>query len=287
MSALEGYVEGMINLGGGGGGGSNVTIEPTLETGTKIADYTVDETSGELYAPTPVTYTAGENVQISEQNVISATDTTYSAGDGISINNGVISATGGGANITIKPCYAEFVATWKNSYIDTLIGQTDWEMELDFYINSYQNNGAILGNTNSSSRIHLTMYNDRWYTSNGSSEINFSYDGMTITGRHTFIWNRISDRKILYDNVEVGTCNGTENGDITILLNYRAGADKCYLSRIYRFKGTNRNGDVMFDFRPVAIYSDNTLIYKGFIDFASGMSLSGWYNIVEIQENEE
>ena len=113
MSSLEGYVEGLINL---NGGGSNVEITPTLETGTKIAEYTIDEENGELYAPTPTTYSAGENVQISEQNVISATDTTYSAGEnvqiseqnvisatdttysageGISINNGVISATGG------------------------------------------------------------------------------------------------------------------------------------------------------------------------------------------------
>lgn len=33
-----------------------------------------------------VTYTAGENIQISEENVISATDTTYTAGSGIAIS---------------------------------------------------------------------------------------------------------------------------------------------------------------------------------------------------------
>lgn len=35
-----------------GGGGSTVTITPTLSTGTKIADFEVDGTPGELYAPT-------------------------------------------------------------------------------------------------------------------------------------------------------------------------------------------------------------------------------------------
>ena len=35
----------------GGGGGSTVTITPTISTGTKIADYSIDGTSGELYAP--------------------------------------------------------------------------------------------------------------------------------------------------------------------------------------------------------------------------------------------
>lgn len=41
------------SIAGGGGGGSEVTITPTLQSGTKIADYTIDETSGSLYAPTP------------------------------------------------------------------------------------------------------------------------------------------------------------------------------------------------------------------------------------------
>lgn len=35
----------------GGGGGSTVTITPTLATGTKIADYSIDGTAGALYAP--------------------------------------------------------------------------------------------------------------------------------------------------------------------------------------------------------------------------------------------
>ena len=35
----------------GGGGGSTVTITPTLATGTKIADYSIDGVNGELYAP--------------------------------------------------------------------------------------------------------------------------------------------------------------------------------------------------------------------------------------------
>lgn len=47
---FTGSLSGSI-AGGGGGGGSEVTITPTLETGTKIADYTIDDTSGSLYAP--------------------------------------------------------------------------------------------------------------------------------------------------------------------------------------------------------------------------------------------
>lgn len=43
------------SIAGGGGGGSEVTITPTLQSGTKIADYQIDEDTGSLYAPTPPT----------------------------------------------------------------------------------------------------------------------------------------------------------------------------------------------------------------------------------------
>ena len=50
--AFDGTLSGSI-AGGGGGGGSEVTITPTLTSGTKIADYDIDGPPGELYAPTP------------------------------------------------------------------------------------------------------------------------------------------------------------------------------------------------------------------------------------------
>lgn len=96
-------------------GGSTVTITPTLESGTKIADFTIDETSGVLYAPTPespIEYSAGANIQISEENVISATDTTYTAGNNITIENNVISASGeSGLNYSTTE---QVVGTWVN-----------------------------------------------------------------------------------------------------------------------------------------------------------------------------
>lgn len=39
------------DISGGGGGGSDVTITPTLSSGTKIADYEIDGVAGILYAP--------------------------------------------------------------------------------------------------------------------------------------------------------------------------------------------------------------------------------------------
>ena len=54
------------SIAGGGSGGSEVTITPTLQSGTKIADYTIDETSGSLYAPTPTISSANLPLSISD-----------------------------------------------------------------------------------------------------------------------------------------------------------------------------------------------------------------------------
>lgn len=110
---LSGSVAGNIKV--ETSGGSTVTITPTLESGTKIADFTIDENSGVLYAPTPeppIEYTAGANIQISDENVISATDTTYTAGNNITIENDVISASGGSSlNYSTNE---QVVGTWVN-----------------------------------------------------------------------------------------------------------------------------------------------------------------------------
>lgn len=60
--AFDGTLSGSIA--GGGGGGSEVTITPTLTSGTKIADYEIDSTPGELYAPTPESLTAAAPLDI-------------------------------------------------------------------------------------------------------------------------------------------------------------------------------------------------------------------------------
>lgn len=49
--SFDGTLSGGIT--GGGGGGSEVTITPVLTEGTKIADYSIDQEAGSLYAPTP------------------------------------------------------------------------------------------------------------------------------------------------------------------------------------------------------------------------------------------
>ena len=84
-------------------GGQSVdtsTLQPKLTAGANV---TISDNN--VISSTNTTYTAGQNVTISDQNVISATNTEYVAGNNILIANGVISATDttytAGQNITI------------------------------------------------------------------------------------------------------------------------------------------------------------------------------------------
>ena len=138
---LSGSVAGNIKV--ETSGGSTVTITPTLESGTKIADFTIDENSGVLYAPTPeppIEYTAGANIQISEENVISATDTTYTAGNNITIENGVIS---GNVNYSTNE---QVIGTWidgKPLYRKTWV----FESEINIGSNSWASSGIAVSST--------------------------------------------------------------------------------------------------------------------------------------------
>lgn len=69
-----------------------IYILDNTETPDVEGVFTWDATT-EQYISFGKSYTAGTNIQISEQGVISATDTTYTAGDGIDITSEVISAS--------------------------------------------------------------------------------------------------------------------------------------------------------------------------------------------------
>lgn len=75
-------VDGVLTFGEGGGSGSTYTAGDNIQI-----------SADNVISATDTTYTAGSNVQISSENVISATDTTYTGGTGITIDSSnVISA---------------------------------------------------------------------------------------------------------------------------------------------------------------------------------------------------
>lgn len=93
--AFDGTLSGSIA--GGGGGGSEVTITPTLTSGTKIADYEIDGIPDELFAPSPEALTAQAPLSISS-GVISIDLSNYPTNS--DLNNYQEKLTAGN-NITI------------------------------------------------------------------------------------------------------------------------------------------------------------------------------------------
>lgn len=69
----------------------------------------VSISSDNVISAVDTTYTAGNNVSISSDNVISATDTVYGAGDGIDITNNVIAVDPATANI--KAANVEYLSS--------------------------------------------------------------------------------------------------------------------------------------------------------------------------------
>ena len=94
-------VNAALKTAGGGGGGTTYEAGDGIEISDEDVISAIPYTAGENVAiedftvsAIDTTYEAGENVTISEDNVISAKDTTYTAGENVAIENGVISAAG-------------------------------------------------------------------------------------------------------------------------------------------------------------------------------------------------
>lgn len=176
------------SIAGSGGGGSNVTITPTLESGTKIADYTIDSTSGSLYAPTPEGLTAELPLEISDNvisidlsNYVTETDlntvlddyTTYTYTESrytplatfnaytIAAENHFQRVLTAGANITIDPVNdiisASGGSTWDYSTSEVDTGQK-WINNKSIYCRYFQfaNPIAFTGNSDT----NVTSYAD-------------------------------------------------------------------------------------------------------------------------------
>ena len=227
-SMLSGSVAGQIKF---EGGGSNVTITPTLETGTKIADFTVGETSGELFAPTPespVEYTAGDNITI-EDGVISATDTTYTAGDGISTENGVISATGGGGGQT--------------QLLTPVSATNDWNYFIPFANRYNQYIRSTSGYEGSCLLINYDFEVGKTY------KISFDYTNTLTNFNNDYPWRFDVSNDFTFDfNVGAGTSNlpktattqhceyqFTPNSNIAYLRFFQAGASASALNYFANF----------------------------------------------------
>lgn len=127
---------------------------------------------------------------------------------------------------------------------------SDYDVYIDFTVNSYQDTCSVLGNTanNGYDYLHLTMFNNRWYCNIGGGEVNWTG---TFSGRHTFQYNH--NGKVYYDGVEKATANPT-TANYNILLGKRGDLSTIFNGIIHEFKITSiSSGEVICDYVPFTL----------------------------------
>lgn len=129
---------------------------------------------------------------------------------------------------------------------------SDYEIFVDFTIPTYYSNMPIIGNSSNANSVHLTQYSNKYYTSNGSSESNFS---ATLTGRHTFINNH--NNKNLFDDVEVSNYTPVTSSSISLTVGSRQDLNRYgyYLrGSIHEYKITSiSTGKIIADYKPAKV----------------------------------
>lgn len=142
---------------GGGGGGSNVEITPTLQSGTKIADFEIDGVSGALYAPSGGGGGGGGSSQTIADVLWSGSATPSTTGTDITLSHAIsdydfivftVNQNSGYDSIVV---IAVNELTVGESYIETGYGGSSMDVSFD-----YTSDTTI--NIKSSASAYLTTY---------------------------------------------------------------------------------------------------------------------------------
>ena len=143
---------------GGGGGGSNVSITPTLQSGTKIADFEIDGVSGALYAPSGGGGGGGGSSQTIADVLWSGTATPSTTGTDITLSHAIsdydfivftVNQSGSAYDSVVVIAVNEL--TVGESYIETGFGGSQMDVFFD-----YTSDTTI--NIKSSASAYLTTY---------------------------------------------------------------------------------------------------------------------------------
>lgn len=217
-SGLNVDESGTLNATGGGSGGSSVEWNQLQTIGTKIAEVTIDGNKKDVYAPTG----SGSGSIVAKIN-----DFMFLQNSGIKTN--------------------------------ILVGEND-KIEVEFDYVDYNNDECVFATNKSaagSETIHLTLYSNKYYSGNGSSEFSF---GSATTGKHIYIFND-ENNNCLFDGEIVNSNFSISNVGYYYLLGSRGTTSKnVYNGKIYRFKVTDKStGNVKADLIPIT-YEDKIIV---------------------------
>lgn len=150
---------------------------------------------------------------------------------------------------------------------------SDYKITVEFNEMAYRNDEHIIGNTQSSVYIHLTPYNNRWFTSIGTSETSFG--GYQFNEKHTFVSN--VNGKNTMDGVEVTNYTPYTNYNIRYTIGSRPGGT--YQGRIYSYKIESiSTGRVLLNLKPALINNQSVLydkVSRTIIPFTTGSGTVG------------
>lgn len=134
----------------------------------------------------------------------------------------------------------------------------DHKIEVTFYETTYNNLAAVFGNTYNQHRAHLTTYQNKYYTANGTSETSF---GAWSAGEHTFVINN-GNKQNEFDGVEVTPYNPTTDNNIKYTIGCRGntGTSNPYKGWIKSYKIYSLStGELLHDVRPCRLYNTDCM----------------------------
>ena len=125
----------------------------------------------------------------------------------------------------------------------------DYMLTVDFQMTTYINDQHVIGNSYSETRIHLTEFSNKWYTSSGTAEVNFMPTDFPLTDRHIFVSNK--NGKNLMDGVEVSNYTPTTESTVYYRVGGRQGSSWNFRGNIWSFRLEKiSDGTIICNLRP-------------------------------------
>ena len=149
--------------------------------------------------------------------------------------------------------------------------KSNYKLELIFHetSNTFFDGEIILGNSGSNYCCFLGVYNNRWYTSNGSNV--GAFGNWSGGADHTFIQNNGNGHNE-FDGTEISPFSASDlNYDILLGCRNNVGTSNGYQGYIKRFRiyDLNNNNEILLDLNPKQLYIDNVLAVEGLYDEVS------------------
>lgn len=192
--------------------------------------------------------------------------------------NPIIMGGANGSNFEI--IYHDFAKFSGNGYIALPFSiNTDYKVIVELDALQYISSQPVFGNSRASipnQYMHLTQYNNKWYTSAGATEANFTAE---LTGRHTFV---VGDNGHNSFDGEI-VCNYTPTTDsASLLVGWRKGADIKYSGRIIEFEIVKiSTGESVCCLKPVEVRYKGVKMVEGMLDTVNSTFYIGSDNGIE------